>query len=201
MGYYIRVLAIDATPITVDELFPCLPVTPAVELTVEAGNPAVWSQLVLRHVSGQEIAVIEKNDVSAGELGADEIAEFIEEIRDAQPLSAARWLTPYFPRVKTIYAFQLLKGTDVDDGWSAVHALQGRIWAKRGGILQADGEGFSNEDGYYILWQFADHVEGPWNMAVVDTAGQWTAFEMNLGNREQRAIFLVGQVPEGVRLL
>ncbi len=201
MGYYIRVLATDATPITVDELLPCLPVTPAVELTVDAGNPAVWSQLVLRHVSGQEIAVIAKDDVVAGQLGADEIAEFIEEISDAQPASAARWLAQYLPRVKTIYAFQLLNGTDVDDGWSAVHALQWRIWAKRGGILQADGEGFSNEDGHSILWQFADHVEGQWNVAVLDGAGQWTAFEMNLGNREQRAIFLVGQIPDGVKLL
>jgi hypothetical protein len=201
MGYYIRVLATDATPITVDELLPCLPVRPAVELTVDAGNPAVWSQLVLRHVSGQEIAVIEKDDVVAGQLGADEIAEFIEEISDAQPVSAARWLAQYLPRVKTIYAFQLLNGTDVDDGWSAVHALQGRIWAKRGGILQADGEGFSNEDGHSILWQFADHVEGQWNVAVLDGSGQWTAFEMNLGNREQRAIFLVGQIPDGVKLL
>jgi hypothetical protein len=200
MGYYIRVLATDATPITLDELFPCLP-TPAVELTVEAGNNAVWSQLVLRHVSGQEIAVIERNDVTAGELGADEVAEFIEEIRDALPLSAARWLTQYLPRVKAIYSFQLLKGTDVDGGWSAVHALQGRIWAKRGGILQADGEGFSNEDGYHILWQFANHVRGDWSMAILDETGRWAPFEMDLGNLEHRAAFFEGRIPEGARLL
>jgi len=201
MGYYIRVLATDATPVTFEELLSCFLVKPAVELTIEAGNQAAWSQLVLRHASGREIAVIEKNDVIAGALGAEEVAEFIEEISDAQPRSAARWLTQYLARVKTIYAFQLVGGTDVDDGWSAVHALQGRIWGRRGGILQADGEGFSNEDGYSILWQFADHVEGPWNMAVLDATGKWTAFEMNLGNREQRAAFLEGQVPDGVKLL
>jgi hypothetical protein len=152
------VLATDATPITLDELLPCLPVSPAVERTIEVGNQAAWPGLVLRRASGREIAVIETNDVIAGELGADEVAEFIEEISPAQPLSAARWVTKYLARVKTIYAFQPPGGTDVDDGWSAVHALPGRIWGRRGGILQADGEGFSNEDGYSILWQFAD----PW---------------------------------------
>ena len=56
--------------------------------------------------------------------------------------------------MKVIYAFQLLSGTEVNDGWDGVHFLRGRIWRELGGILQADLEGFSNEDGYHILWQF-----------------------------------------------
>jgi len=201
MGYYIRVLATDATPIALGDLLPCLAANSAFELTVEEGDQTIWSQLVLRHCSGPEIGVIEKNDVIAGGLGADEIAEFVDEISQAQPKSAALWLAHYLPRVKTIYAFQLLSGTDVNDGWSAVHALQGSVWGRRGGILQADGEGFSNEDGYSILWQFAEPVDGPRNMALLNSAGQWIPFEMNLGHRQQRDAFLEGRVPDGVKHL
>ncbi len=66
-------------------------------------------------------------------------------------------------------------------------------------ILQADSEGFSNEGGYHILWQFNDSVEGPWWMGVLRD-GKWTHFEMDLGNQKQRESFLLGLIPEGSRL-
>jgi len=201
MGYYIRVLATDQAPLDEGELRQHLPDTPQAELIVVRKNETGWSQLVLRHIGGPEIALIEKDPVLPGELGEAEIQEFIEEARRGKPDSAARWLEQYLARVKAIYAFQLLSGTDVNDGWSAVHALQSHIWRNRGGILQADGEGFSNEDGYSILWQFADHVEGDWNMALLDHNGRWISFEMELGNREQRDAFLQGVLPNGVKVL
>jgi hypothetical protein len=72
-------------------------------------------------------------------------------VRDEKPASAARWLSEFLPRVRVIYALQLLSGTDVADGWTGVRTIQGRLRNKSGGILQADMEGFSNEDGYHIL--------------------------------------------------
>jgi hypothetical protein len=199
MGYYIRVLATDTIPIMVTDLRGCLPSD--VELDIQDKDESGWSQLVLRHRGGLEIAAIERNPVTPGELGGEEIAEFVEEAKRGKPESAARWLESYLVRVKTIYAFQLLRGTDVNDGWAAVHAVQRFIWGKCGGILQADSEGFSNEDGYNILWQFADTVKGDWNMAVLSAQGQWVQFEMNLGDTEQRSAFLEGLVPKGAKLL
>jgi len=201
MGHYIRVLATDAAPIAVDDLKSCLPSNRKFEIVVDTEGEAGWSQLALRHVSGPDIAVIEKDDVIAGKLGADEIAEFTEEIGEAQPVSASRWLAQYLPRVRVIYAFQILDGANVDDGWTPVHALRGHILKKRSWISQADGEGFSNEDGYHILWQFSDHVDGDWSMAVLDERGRWIRFKMDLGNREQRAAFRQGHVPKGAQLL
>lgn len=201
MGYYIRVLATNPTPLDERDLRECLPSAPQTELVVESKDETGWSQVMLRHVAGPEIAVIERNPVLHGELGEAEIKEFIEEVRHGKPDSAARWLEQYLPRVKTIYAFQLLHGTDINDGWSAVHTLQRHIWNTRDGILQADGEGFSNEDGYTILWQFADDATGDWNLAVLDDSGRWVSFEMDLGNREQRAAFVQGVLPKGVKVL
>jgi hypothetical protein len=199
-GYYIRVLATDATPVAEDELRASLPEKSSCELLTDQKNDQGWVQLVLRHADGGEIALIERNPVSSGELGEEELAEFIEEIKGEKPASAVRWLEQYLPRVKVIYAFQILGGADGNKAWEAIRALQACIWTRRGGILQSDGEGFSNEDGYSILWQFSDEVTGPWNMAVLNEAEKWIGFEMELGNSEQRMAFFEGKVPRGVRI-
>jgi hypothetical protein len=169
-------------------------------LKLETGAEENWEQVILTHPNGPEIALIERNPVMQGELGQEELEEYITEVEYYQPVSAAEWLRGYLPQIKTIYALQLLSGTEVDDGWSAVHTLQAAIWAKAGGILQADSEGFTNEDGYNVLWQFSDGATGKWNMAVRERE-RWIAFEMDLGDLKQRKAFLEGQVPPGVRLL
>jgi hypothetical protein len=170
-------------------------------LKVTDGSDDNWITLELHHADGDDIAVIERNLVRPGELGADEIAKFIEEVADLRPTSAARWLAHYLPTVKAIYAFQLLSGVDDGDGWKAVQAMKGELWGRLGGIFQADGEGFSNTDGYHILWQFPDDVSGSWNMAVLERDGTWTPFEMELGNPQHRETFMAGQVPETAKRL
>ena len=67
------------------------------------------------------------------------------------------------------------------------------------GIIQADREGFSDEKGYHILWQFSNSVKRPWWMSVLKD-GQWVRFQMDLGNRKHRAAFFRGQVPAGVKM-
>lgn len=198
MGYYIRVLGRRDVPLSGVTLRACLPVDSAIELNEEGSGQAGWSQLILRHRDGTEIAVIERNPVIPGELGAEEIGEFVDEVQDAQPASASKWLAEYLPSVAVIYAFQLLGGTDIKGGWNAVHALQSYIWKQVGGILQADSEGFSNEQGQHILWQFNEDVDGEWDMAVLDRDGKWVAFTMDLGNLDHRRAFLDGRVPPGV---
>ncbi|HEY9139295.1 MAG TPA: hypothetical protein VIN93_00290 [Bryobacteraceae bacterium] len=136
-----------------------------------------------------------------GELGAEELQEFIDEVAIHSPQSAATWLQSYLPSVKVIYAFQLLNGTDVNDGWTPLHRVYDAVWDYTGGIRQADGEGFSNEQGYTILWQFSDTVQGTWNVGVLKDDGNWVHFEMDLGNKEHRQAFLNGQVPDGATLL
>ncbi len=144
MGHYIRVLGKNLAAITVREL---LEVALPARVDVAEGSGDTWEQLILKHKSGQEIAVVERNPLAEGKLGADELQEFLDEVPQHKPDSAAAWLQKYLPTVKVIYAFQLLSGTDVDDGWAPLHRLYRAIWSHAGGILQADGEGFSNEEG------------------------------------------------------
>jgi hypothetical protein len=156
-----------------------------------------WRQLEVQNSSGATLFALERNKVFAGSLAQAEIAEFEAEIADARPKSGADWLRTYLASVKTIYAFQLLEGLDQGNGWTVLQDTKTTLWNAVGGIFQADGEGFSNEEGYHILWQFSDDVEGDWWMAVLEN-GAWQNFQIDLGNRLHREAFMRGEVPGGI---
>ena len=199
MPYYIRSLTTGSAVPPLPELRKRLPREQ--DLLLQSGEEDNWSQLILRHKTGEEIAVIERNPVRPGELGQDELDEFIDEVRNEKPESAAKWLAQFLPRVKVIYAFQVLHAADANGGWEGIRSLQNYIWDTLGGIFQADLEGFSNEQGHHILWQFIKDHTGPWQMAVLDSENRWIAFEMDLGNLEHKNAFLSGRVPDGVKRL
>jgi hypothetical protein len=198
MGYRIRILGTKLISAPLQELQQAA--EPGV-LEGDEGKGDDWEALILRHMSGEPIAFIEKNLVIPGQLGAKELQEFIDEVGYYKPTSAATWLYEYLPTVKVIYAFQLLNGTDIDDGFAIMHRVYGIVWHSARGILQADGEGFSNEDGYTILWQFSDHVSGEWKAGVLTSDGSWINFKIDLGNQIHRDAFWQGQVPTGVEII
>jgi hypothetical protein len=198
VGYYVRVLSTSDSRISLSELQAALDDKQLkATLTIEDESEDDWTQITLSHLSGQPIALLERNVVEASSLGSEELAEFAAEVADCKPASAAQWLLEYFPRVKCVYAFQVLSGTYKENGWDILDAVRQRIWSAAPAILQADNEGFSNEAGYHILWQFDDSVDGPWSMAVLSDR-QWQEFEMDLGNRAHREAFLQGKVPSDV---
>jgi hypothetical protein len=195
MGFYTRVLSCRATPPTFSELSEVLrDCFPSAVLSLESGEDDNWTELLLVHADGTAIAEVERCAVVAGSLGRDEINEFIDELEGSKPASAAEWLRAYLPRVATVYAFRHLSGTHEQNGDAALSAVREHVWSKGEAIFQADGEGFSNEDGYHILWQFADDAAGKWNMAVL-VGGSWVSFEMDLANPRHRQAFLEGRVP------
>src|SRR5436309_3108431 len=113
MGYYVRVLS------PLDDAAPFHALAEALEgsassvrLTIESGNAETWDQLLLAKSDDTPLAFIERNPVRQGELGAAEVAEFLDEIVNAKPASAARWLQEYLPGVRCIYSFQVLNGTE-----------------------------------------------------------------------------------------
>jgi hypothetical protein len=196
VGYYIRILGKNLTSPPLEELRKAA--SPA---EIEADEGEDWEALVLKHKSGSPIAFIERNPVVEGELGFEEIQEFLNEVPHYKPASAVAWLKNYLPSVKVIYSFQLLQGTEIDDGFTLMHKVHEVVWRHAGGILQADSEGFGNEDGNTILWQFNDDVTGPWNAAVLAPGGHWLSFELDLGSKAHREAFWRGEVPDGANSL
>ena len=200
MGYFIRVLGIYQDPISISEL--------EAELEQQGlkgslrpdqhGDP--WSVIDVVSNNGSKLAQIEKNFVFPGCLAQAELDEFRAIIRAYQPLSAVQWLDRYFDRVKIIYAFRVLEAALIDDNFEVVSALKRAIWGKCGGLLQNDLEGFSNDEGYHILWQFPDDISGDKYCAVLDN-DVWVRFRMDLGDHFQRMAFRAGVVPQmAVRL-
>jgi hypothetical protein len=198
VGYYIRILGKNLTPPQLKDLQRAA--DPGV-IEGEEGVGDEWEAFTLKHRAGDPIAFIERNPVAPGELGAEELQEFIDEVAHHKPPSAAAWLSEYLPGVKVIYAFQVLSGTKTDNGWALLHQVYAAVWNAAGGILQADGEGFSNEAGYTILWQFSDGVTGEWKVGIVMSGGQWLNFKMDLGSQAHREAFWRGELPVGAELI
>jgi hypothetical protein len=195
MPYYTRVLSKDEEFPPFDELAQFIrDGHPYFRLTLESGEEENWESLLLSSNDEVEVAVLERNPVFVGSLGQDEVAEFIDDIQDCKPKSGVEWLADYLDSVKTVYAFQHLQGSETVGGSNALHALRSKLWERGDAILQADGEGFTNEEGYHIVWQFSDSVSGPWNMAVLQD-GVWRHFSMDLGDPDHRAAFMKGSVP------
>lgn len=195
MAYYTRVLSKQEEFPPLDELALPLAEHPGFKLTVEEGSDDDWESLLLAGEDEVEIALIERLPVTEGSVAEDEIAQFIEDLEDCKPESAARWLEDYLAEVKTIYTFQHLQGSELVEGGNALNALRAALWERGEAIIQADGEGFTNESGHHIVWQFSDSVSGPWNMAVLQD-GAWVNFTMDLGDPDHREAFLNGEVPD-----
>lgn len=156
-----------------------------------------WSSFTIRATSGDWIAEVGRDVVTAGSLAEEELGEFHDFLADQEPRSGSEWAQEYLKSVRTIYAFQINTLQIDSTGWQMVGAAREVIHSHVGGLLQADNEGFSNTEGYHITWDFSDSVSGDWWMAVRSGDG-WTTFQMDLGNPNHRTAFRAGVVPDGV---
>jgi hypothetical protein len=195
MSYYIRVLS-PASEAAEPSLLRAAAERHGGRLHVDSLS-LDWREAEVLNPAGEEICLLERNSVAKGSLAAEELRQFQEEVSNSLPRTAADWLCSYLATVKTIYALQVLDGVYEGDGWEIVSAIHSVIRFNIGGIIQADGEGFWNEEGYYILWQFPDHVIGNWWVAVLQN-GAWRKFEIDLANEQHRLAFQNGEVPDGV---
>lgn len=85
MGYFIRVLGTQFDPVPLAAL---RKKCDSAVLDLVEGEENDWQEIVLRHQSGSEIAIIEVNLVRETGLGADKIQEFMEEIEPCKPDSS-----------------------------------------------------------------------------------------------------------------
>lgn len=201
MSYYIRVLGTQNPDIHLDEIIDALD---AEGLKVRLGilkseTPESWNYLELKNEKDEVLAVVERDIIKEGKIGKEELEEFNETILDFRPLTAARWLHQFFERVQVIYAFRLMPIGMEDDNYPIITTTQSYISEKVKGILQADEEGFTNEEGYHILWQFPDDADGSWNCAVLNAEGKWENFCMDLADKDQQKAFKEGVVPAGAK--
>lgn len=199
MSYFIRILGTQDPDIHLDEILEALEEEglSARFGVLEDEKPESWTSFELMNEKEEVLALVERNPVTEGDFGKEELEEFKDSILEFKPLSAAKWLHSFFGRVKVIYAFELLDIGMETENYPVIITAQNAIWQKVKGILQADDEGFSNEEGYHILWQFSDDVDGPWQCAVLNEGGKWQHFTMELGDPSHQEAFKSGKVPPG----
>lgn len=201
MAYTTRVLSKDEAFPSFEELAEWISAEhPGYKLNVEEGTEEEWETLLLSSDDEVEVALLERNPVYDGSIGQDEIADFVEDLRECKPESGVEWLTEYLEEVKTVFVFRHLQGAETEEGSNALHALRSALWERGDAIIQADAEGFTNEEGYHIVWQFSDSVSGPWNMGVMQD-GTWHHFKIDLGDPDHREAFLNGEVPEDLTVI
>lgn len=191
MGYYIRVLGTENKKINYKTILKAN--NKISSISIEQGEKDDWTFILVKN-KGIEILSVEKNVVAPNSLAANELHEFEEEIEDYYPKSSVEWLKNYFAKIKVIYALSIQKGAYEGNNWDIVTSIQEVIWNHVGGILQADLEGFTNEYGYQILWQFDENITGTWNMAVLNAHAEWETFEMDLGDGKHRELFKAGKI-------
>lgn len=198
MPYYLRLFAPGPGLPSLDELR--REFENEVRISVDEGSEQDWSAILVSSAE-TDICRIERAVAGQDGIAAEEIEEFRNEMSNAVPSRGAAWVRDYLTTVQAVYACQYLSGA-FESRFDRVPANV--LWVVKahvGGIIQGDHEGFSNADGYTVVWDFSDRATGPWKMAVLDEAGSWTAFEMELGDRGQREAFLAGGVPRDARLL
>jgi hypothetical protein len=203
MSYYIRILGTQDPDIHLDDISEELD---AEALSAQFGvpkneKPEKWTAFELKNEKGKLLATVERNPVGTEGIGREELDEFKQSILEFQPASAAKWLNDFFDKVKVIYAMELMPIGMEAENYHIITTTQGVIWELVNGILQADEEGFTNEEGYHILWQFPDDADGEWNCAVLNEKGEWENFNMDLADEKQREEFKAGKVPAAAKKL
>jgi hypothetical protein len=197
VSYSTRVLSKDAEFPAFDDLAEFIRSThPDFKLTIEECTDEEWESLLLSGNDEVEVAILERIPV----FDEHDVAEFIDETRDCKPQSGVQWLHEFLADVKQIYEFQHLQGSETEDGSNALHALRSHLWERGDAILQADNEGFTNEEGFHVVWQFSDSVSGPWNMGILQD-GTWHHFKMDLGDPDHREAFLNGEMPSDLTVI
>lgn len=167
------------------------------EIEVEKDGSGKWNKIVLKRNDFNQIVSV----ITRAENLEEEKKLLTNELSEAEPANAAEWVKEYISASKNIYKFEILEGAEDQYGWYSLESVRESVWEETDGILQNDGEGYRNEEGFFIVWQFEYEVEGPYEVAVMDKKGKWHCFEMELENEEHTAKFKEGKVPEGIEIL
>jgi hypothetical protein len=190
MSYYVRLLSHS------DKIIPFNEIKAEVDsLHLLKGNDQNWEQLEVTGTEGGSIARIERHPTGENP-GESELERLKNEVSRAYPENARNWLYDYLSRVKTIYSFQLsTDNIDSKQDWIILGRIQNYLKDNLTGIIQADNEGFFNENGDYILWQMYAGAGGSVPAATLDEKGEWIPFQLKLDDEQAVERFKRGEMP------
>lgn len=196
MGYDLRLLTKSSSLVPLSGLES---VADGLRFEILDGRRTDWSQLLVTNTRGDEICILER---ASPRTTARELVWLFDDLVDRQPQSAAVWAAAYLRATRAVYGCNLLSF-----GFSPAYAgvPSKLLWTIQelvgGGILHVEGQGYANEDGFQITWEFSDKVKGSRQVAVLDAGGRWHEFEIDLGEGDQCDAFKSGLSPFGAEFL
>jgi hypothetical protein len=203
MAYSLRILGKVNPVITVNDIHEKLAgENLQADFHIQRGTTDNWTQIIFRSVKGTDLVLIEKTDIEPGARGEEQMQAFKDAVYGDKPTNASEWLVNYFDQIKVIYTLEMLSPEITEENyWDIVTELKMLFWDNTLGIFQGDHEGFSNEDGFLILWHFDENAQGSRYVGTLDENGEWVNYEIDLANEQQREQFLAGKLPENLERL
>jgi hypothetical protein len=166
----------------------------------EEDYPGSWSTLTLFLDSGEPVVEIEKFSLEEETLVdaiQDTVRQLLDDKNPVRPASAVKWLCQFMTRVKVVYEFRPMQAIKTDEGWEIFNEVWTNLREALQGIVHLDDEGFTNEDGVQITWEYPGEETGDLKVAVLNDRGEeWIEYTMNLANQEHKALFLAGKAPD-----
>jgi hypothetical protein len=191
MSYYVRLLTASEKTVPFNEIG-----QQGNFIKLVFGTAAAWEKIDIYQPETRLIANLERHSLSAGSPADGELAALRASIGRSYPVNARDWLRRYLDSVKTVYAFQLLGDNITKHGWPVLGRIQNLLKDTLGGIIQADQEGYYNENGDYILWQMYANATGSIPAATLDEKGEWIPFQLRLDDSRAIEQFKQGIPPK-----
>ncbi len=203
MGQIVRILTKDEKFIPLNDIRNYLYLKNLkCSLKLEFGTEAQWKEVSVQ-CDGIEIFFIERDSIKDDAIAKKELKDFKKILKKATPTTSSEWLQNYIKDVEVIYAIEIFPEISQYSGWEVLSSIQSFIFKQmNSAIVQSNNEGFTNEDGFNILWQFTSkNLKGKCYSAILDKSGAWVPFIMDLTNEDQILDFQDGLIPNDAVLL
>ncbi len=149
----------------------------------------------------KDIAVIIELLPKKSKLDNYKLKKITADIQNKKPDVSSRWVKKYLEKTKVVYEFILTDNLNSDNDMELLSNTYMETWVFNRGIFQIKNEGFTNESGDLILWDYPFSAAGKRLAAIKSFTGRWKTFEMDLESPMQRKLFLKGKVPDKSKLI
>ncbi|MDY0361920.1 MAG: hypothetical protein RBR08_10735 [Desulforegulaceae bacterium] len=201
MNYQTRLFCQTKKKLTSDILSSGLKNEPlAQNLLFETEKTDTHNQIIIKKNRLELIIIIELLPEKKEE-DKIKLKNIIEYLEKKLPKKNMRWVKKYISKTNIFYEFIPLSSFESDEDWEILSMIQTEAWANSRGIFQYIDEGFTNESGDLVLWDYPFSITGKRIAAVKDFTRRWKTFEMDLESINQRKSFFEGKVPKNSKLI
>ncbi|MGM0418882.1 MAG: hypothetical protein ACQEQS_09185 [Thermodesulfobacteriota bacterium] len=201
MPFFIRLFSIYDKLLSIETLSFLTETDPLFEdIDFEKEVTSTHNQFIIKK-KGLEAALIIENLPAKKDEDKFKLDNIIEYACEKKPLKSAKWVKKYLKKTSVLYEFIPLADLETEEDWEIFSLLYIEAWAYLRGIFQIKNEGFTNESGDIIFWDFPYDATGSRTAALRTFTGRWKTFELDIEDNSQKNKFLKGKIPEKSKII